>query len=514
MRTAIVSLLLVGAVLNMAAQQPSGPIRQSPATLDASEALFALFSAINNCGYNDELNVSLPLRTQVRQELTAILQQNPRAAAAQREVCAFYRDHMQADTALTISQYVSLGLLMNSPPQFTTRVKEADLPPDASFALGILSPLERMYEAANLHGIWLKHKSDYDALLEQYHEPLRKMISTTDLYLRLPVSGSTARGFVIYLEPLIGPSLTNSRNYNIEYYFVASPDGENLKIDKIRHTYLHFLLDNLTQKRANQLRRIEPLLNTVKAAPMDNSFKTDMSLLTIESLIQAVEVRLTPIGKDEELKHEQAVQNAMAQGYILTKYFYDQLKVFETSETGLELSFGEWLRQINVDSERKRATEVQFASSSTPEIVTISRPQSSLLMQAEQSMLKGDLDAAADLANQVLGGSKEDHGKAYFVLARVSVLRAVGDVESKEKGITQAKEYLYKGLERATDARTKAWCHIYLGRIFDIQDDRENALRHYNAALVQGDPKPDTEAAAERGMKAPYKIPTRPEQSR
>lgn len=497
--------------MNVPAQQSAGPQRQSPATLDASEALFTLLAAINNCGYNEELNVSLPVRTQVRQDLTAILQQNPRAAAAQREVCAFYRDHMQSDTARTLSQYISLGLLMNNPPQFTTRVREADLPPDASFALGILSPLERMYEAANLHSIWLKHKPEYDELLNRYHEPLRQMISATDLYLRLPLSGNTGRTFVIYAEPMVGPSLTNSRNYNVEYYFVASPDGDNLKIDKIRHTYLHFLLDHLTQKRANQLRRIEPLLASLQAAPMDSSFKRDISLLIVESLIQAIEVRLTPVKKGEEAKRDEAVQGAMEQGYTLTKYFYNQLGAFEKSETGLELSFGDWLRQIDVDAERKQASEIAFASTSTPELVTISRPELPLLTQAEQAMLKGDLDGAAGFANQVLEGTKEDHGKAYFVLARVSVLKAVGDVETKEKGITQAKEYLYKGLERATDARTKAWCHIYLGRIFDIQDDRENALRHYNAALAQGDPRPDTEAAAERGMKAPYKIPTKPE---
>jgi hypothetical protein len=49
-----------------------------------------------------------------------------------------------------------------------------------------------------------------------------------------------------------------------------------------------------------------------------------------------------------------------------------------------------------------------------------------------------------------------------------------------------------------------AWSHIYLGRIFDLEENREQALAHYRAALQAGDPTPDTKAAAEKGLAAPY----------
>jgi hypothetical protein len=49
-----------------------------------------------------------------------------------------------------------------------------------------------------------------------------------------------------------------------------------------------------------------------------------------------------------------------------------------------------------------------------------------------------------------------------------------------------------------------AWSHIYLGRILDIQEEREAALAEYRAALAAGDTAADTKAAAEKGLSAPY----------
>jgi tetratricopeptide (TPR) repeat protein len=61
-----------------------------------------------------------------------------------------------------------------------------------------------------------------------------------------------------------------------------------------------------------------------------------------------------------------------------------------------------------------------------------------------------------------------------------------------------------KTLQLGKDPRMLAWSHIYLARIFDIEEDREAALKHYNAALNVGDSAADTKAAAERGLARPY----------
>lgn len=52
-----------------------------------------------------------------------------------------------------------------------------------------------------------------------------------------------------------------------------------------------------------------------------------------------------------------------------------------------------------------------------------------------------------------------------------------------------------------------AWSHIYLGRIFDLQEERDAALDHYRAALTASASLPEAKAAAERGMQQPYEPP-------
>jgi tetratricopeptide (TPR) repeat protein len=63
------------------------------------------------------------------------------------------------------------------------------------------------------------------------------------------------------------------------------------------------------------------------------------------------------------------------------------------------------------------------------------------------------------------------------------------------------------------DPRTLAWAHIYMGRVYDIQDDRDQAMEEYRAALANRDSQPDTRAAAEKGLKEPFVLPKSAQQN-
>jgi tetratricopeptide (TPR) repeat protein len=141
-----------------------------------------------------------------------------------------------------------------------------------------------------------------------------------------------------------------------------------------------------------------------------------------------------------------------------------------------------------------------FRGEATPEIVSAVQPapdEDRLLNMAEQKLAAGDREGAQKLANQVLqrnhGGDGPGH--AVFILARIATLS--GKMEEARVSFEQAVESVH-------DPRLLAWSHIYLGRIFDIQQNRDVATQHYRAALAAGDPSADTRAAAERGLAAPY----------
>src|SRR5262249_45746890 len=159
----------------------------------------------------------------------------------------------------------------------------ADLPPDASYVLGFLPLLQRFYADAGLHTIWLKHQAEYEARVEGLHEPVAKMLlATKTAYLRLSDSGYLGRRFAIYVDPLGAPGQVNARNYGYDYFLVLSPRGDTVRMETIRHTYLHYILDPFAMKRQGAMKRLEPLLETVKTAPLEESFRQDIVLLVNE----------------------------------------------------------------------------------------------------------------------------------------------------------------------------------------------------------------------------------------
>ena len=72
---------------------------QSPVALDTSETLFTVLTAINTCGYDQDLGVSDPLRTQVRAEVARARQVSQEAEDATQAMCQYYHEHQQPDAS-------------------------------------------------------------------------------------------------------------------------------------------------------------------------------------------------------------------------------------------------------------------------------------------------------------------------------------------------------------------------------------------------------------------------------
>jgi tetratricopeptide (TPR) repeat protein len=261
-------------------------------------------------------------------------------------------------------------------------------------------------------------------------------------------------------------------------------------------------------KRGTDFKRLEPLTDSVATAPIDESYKHDISLLVTESLIRAVEARLlkanlkTPRNDKgrEALERERRAkaEEAVTEGFVLTGYFYDALVGFEQDLVGLKDIYGEWLYRIDVAKEKKRAAEVTFASSSAPDPLNASKGrQPQLVDLAEQRMESRDFAGAQQIAHQALE-KNEDPARALFILARAA--SQTGDMKG-------ARVYFERTLEVAREPRIVAWSHIYLGRIFDLQEEREAAVAQYRAALSAGDTAVESRSAAERGLKQPYELP-------
>ena len=474
------------------------------AQLEISETFFTLTAALNSCGYDAGLADSLPVRQAVRAEVQAALKQSPEASQSQAAVCTFWKEHDRGNEN-DISQFISLALQLGPPPLMAPLAPDADMPPDAAYVVGIGAPLRRFYTAAGIHQIWEKHQKEYEELVERYHDPISSVLTQTDLYLKMPFTNLPGQHFRVYLEPQIAPGQVQARNYGAEYSIVISPALQGkLRLEEIRHTYLHFVLDPLAAAHGTTMRRLEPILLELNRAPLARSFREDIALLVNECLIRAIEIR-TSIPRNNPKLADAYVNRAMAQGFVLTRYFYDALEKFEET-TGMKSGYGDLLHGIDIDRERKRAREIAFADHAEPEVVSAARIrplQEDQLNLAEQKLASGDRAGAQQIAEAVLRNNTggDQPGRAAFLLARIASLS--GNMEEARVDFEQA-------VQSAKDPRTLAWSHIYLGRIYDIQEKRDVAMEHYRAALAAGDSNSDTRAAAEKGIAGAYQKPGAP----
>jgi hypothetical protein len=515
-------------------QQEQAPSLIDPAgptiSLTSSEPLFLMAAALNACGYNEGLEESAPVRQHVRDEMNQALARSEEARAARDKVCLYIAQHRMTGTEHDIAQYISLALYLTPPPEMETSVDLAQMPPDSTQVVEIVPLLRDFVSAVDLHGIWLAVHPTYDREADRLHDPLSKMIVSTNLYLKMPASTYQGRRFLVVIEPMLSPSLVNARIYGTDFIVVVSPVDGKIRMDDVRHTYLHYVIEPLLNARANAIDRMQPILKEVRDAPMEFRYRSDTVPLTIECLIKAIEARTMdtgvpvfkiPANADRSelprLEHERqiyqqkvdaiklaTVRHDMTQGFVLTQYFYEQLIVFERDPAGLGDTIGEMVYSMDVDQQVHRARDIEFDKESDGEVLGRTQPRKLTGLDLAESKLEGgDVATARALAQKALADPSDSleavaaEARANFILARAAVM--TGHPE-------EAIDRFQKTLASSKDQRQLAWSHIYLGRMLDLDCKRDEALSEYQLALKARDGQQDTRLAAERGVKAAYAV--------
>jgi tetratricopeptide (TPR) repeat protein len=503
---------------------PAGPT----ISLIPSEPVFVMAAALNACGYDEGLEQSAPIRKHVRDEMNQALAQSEDARTKRDALCLYIAQHRMTGSERDISQYISLALYLTPPPELEITADLTEMPPDSTQVAEIVPVLRAFAAAVDLHGIWLATHHTYDEEIDKLHDPLSQMIVATNLYLKMPASTYEGRRFIVVIEPLLSPSMVNARIYGADYVVVVSPVDGKIRMNDVRHTYLHYIIDPLLYERSNAIDREQPILKEIRDAPLEFRFRSDTVSLTIECLIKAIEARTMdtgiphykiPAGIDRSqlprYEHERelyqqkvdavkaaAVQHDVRQGYVLTQYFYEQMIQFEKDPAGLKDTIGEMVYSMDVDQQVHRARQTEFDKEADEDVLQRSKPrQLAGLDLAEAKLAGGDVAAAAAMAQKVLAeqtdsvASTADAARAYFILARVDLLTGHPD---------QAIDDFQKTLASSKEQRLLAWSHIYLGRMLDLECKRDEALAEYKEALAVRDGQLDTRLAAERGVKAAY----------
>jgi hypothetical protein len=508
--TALLAAAIAVAAAALTAQSPAESI-----SVEANPQIFATMCALDAAGFDaDEGTLAeMPARLALRSDL---LRMHGQATEALRQ---FYKDHALSDPTDTLSRYITFALVAGPPPSFQLPTDTEQLPPDVLAIEGFQNILADFYREAALDVRWAKIEPEYEPAVERYQDSLRRIVTVSNGYLREIPKPSNGRRFTVYVEPLVG-ARTNFRNSGDHYSIVVGADSE-ARFDAIQHAYLHFMLDRLVLRYRPLVDRKRGLLNIAGAAPrLPVEYHDDFVSLTDECLIKAVELRLRHLSKDQL---EAALQDADQSGFILVRPFVKQLQKFEKSEPAMTYYFPDMLTGIDLEAEQKRLQSVKFvAAESGPTAPTPAHSADSengQTSELERWLAEGDRAIASrnpSLAEATFETALAKYPKdprAMYGLAIASVLSGKSDrakdlfekIVSSGNSTSGAQE----SAERA-DPSVLAWSHVYLGRIHDLEDDRDLAVGEYRAALaVDGAPEV-VRVAAQNGMQTVYKPAERP----
>ena len=458
---------------------------------DPNIQVFTVLAAINLAGFDTGMEQPelVPLRAAVREELAQ------RTIPVLADLREFYQNHQLRDPDRNLSQYISLALFLSAPPELTLLAQNPVNVPLEVWDLRDMVPLlAAFYREADIAGLWQQYLPAMEQESDRYRRLLAQVILETNSYLRMDTPGATRRGFAIYISPLGAPNQTNARSYGDNYYLVVGPSAESAEAD-IRHGWLHYLLDSFPYRYTRVIESKIGLHQITERLPgLDTAFRGDFRLLLTESLIQAIQARRMP--GDEEAK-KRAAHEAVEEGFYLADYFFEAMEKFEQQPVGMRLYYFEMVDGISARNEQRRLAAVQFR---VRPLRFREMPWNSLeemTLRGESSISQGEFEQAS----QIFDTAMKQFGPQPRVLYGLAI------VATQQKQPERAKEYFTQAASLATDTHTKAWSHIYLGRLLDLEGKRPDAVRAYRAALAVGDPSPDTREAAEKGVKEGFASP-------
>ncbi len=484
-RTAAVFVFLAALVGRVApaADPPQGQ-------LDGSKSLFAVLAAINVAGYDAELNAASthPLRLQLRQSIQA------RDLKSVRYLKQFFAAHKKPDDRDELSQYITYALSVDGPPDFKWRYSTDRTPPAAN-ALEELTPLlVDFWKEADLEREWKSAQPAYDSVIASYHGPVTDALLEANLYLRNPTSGSRGRRFQIYVDLLGAPNQVHARSFTDDYFVVVTPTAKP-RVKDIRRAYLHYLIDPLAIRATEAITKKKSLCVLAENAPiLSDIYKQDCVLLFGMSLVRAVESRIdhAPAEADE----------AMREGFVLTKYFSDALGAYEKQEQSLRLHLVEMIDDIHLKKEQERIAAIQFLDKPVEHLVQpaatpqpAANPIEAQLDEVDKLIRARDSAAAREICRKILQqpAPKPLHARAYFGLARAAFL---------EKDPELSKELFEKTLTLEPEPFEKAWSHVYLARLATAGQEPAEAVTHYEAALAVNGGSEQARKAAQTELEA------------
>lgn len=321
----------------------------------ADKTIFILFALLNAAGYDEENNKQgmHPVRVRVRDRVSKALPEPLR-----ERLRSFYQQH-----PLGIYAYGVVAKLTSGPPDFafTSEWKGVENTPPFSQLKGLPGLLREFNRAAPVGEIYQDVRGEYLSYINDYRKSIASEVAKVISYCRvksvneLAGGGETKYAFII-------PNLLQSYENNFSFALDAgfySVDGPQKQPGKgyNPHEFVHSVTNPMSYdpRYRRQQRRARPLFDAAREIPAIQKGYKAIANFFDECLVRAVSLKYLDTG---DARRAAALRDVMMQeyksGYILERFFYEQLVEYEKSGKSLREYYPEMLKRLDVEKELAR----------------------------------------------------------------------------------------------------------------------------------------------------------------
>ncbi len=349
-----------------------------------------------------------------------------------------------------------------------------------------------------------------------------------------PLDTSTVRGDILnQKEDLL------ARKIGDDYIVIVGP-SRAANADPVRQALIRFVIDPMVERHLKaSLEFKDQILKLVASVPTaSKQYAPSVYLVIRESLAQATEARLrriNVIGSRAGYSEDEALfdlTQAYLHGAVLSFHFYESLTGFEKVGIGLEEFFDHMVANAKFERETGRTKELEAVVARVSARRSKSRTTSggeataaeavigamaSKILTSDDLIRQKRFAEARVLLDEVLV-SEPNNARALYGMAQV-VSQTGSPVEldpkadendriqSQHERLERAIKLYQRAIENASkdsDRWLIQWSHVFLGRVYDFQEFRGDAIAEYEKAIAMGDVANGAYKEALEGKKHPY----------
>lgn len=309
-----------------------------------------------------------------------------------------------------------------------------------------------------------------------------------------------------------------ARRIGDDYIVIVGP-SRNPNADSVRPAIIRFVIDPMVERHLKaSLEYKDPILKLVGSVPTAaKQYANSVYLVIRESLAQATEARLRRINAIANrgfYTEDDAVfdlAQAYLRGAVLSFHFYESLAGLEKVGIGMEDFFDHMVANTKFEREAGRAKEFEPAVARVSErrakatraggddaaAEAVIGAMAARILKSDDLIREKRFKEAQSILDEVLA-AEPNNARALYGMAQV-ITQTPSAAELDPKADENDKiQMQHDRLERAIKLYRKVienaskdsevwliqWSHVFLGRIYDFQDFRRDAIAEYEKAIA------------------------------